>query len=265
VVNIGKDLIGAKRYLSHGAFLCWVEAEAGIPARTAQVYMQVAQWVGGKGATVAHLPLTALYLLSARSTPNEFAMDVLNRVQRGETVSLTSLREELKAVRKNVKGPSNREDTAEPIEAKDTISQNEAGTRDHSREFGTDALFGESRLDEIAPSLANKVNESTILRTGGKLSASISSIEPANGEIVSSGSDSFNVPSVLSSASLLAEAANIMVTGLSDADFARVREIMMSNLVLEDPELPQNLTKAFAACLGAERLSHDYHVTTLSA
>jgi hypothetical protein len=96
VVNIGKDLIGAKRYLSHGAFLCWVEAEAGIPARAAQVYMQVAQWVGGKGATVAHLPLTALYLLSARSTPNEFTKDVLNRVQRGETISLTALRAELK-------------------------------------------------------------------------------------------------------------------------------------------------------------------------
>src|SRR5467141_188152 len=41
------------------------------------------------------------------------------------------------------------------------------------------------------------------LRTGGKLSASISSIEPANGGVVSSGSDSLNVPSVLRSLRLL--------------------------------------------------------------
>src|SRR6266849_9162387 len=41
------------------------------------------------------------------------------------------------------------------------------------------------------------------VRTGGKLSASISSIEPANGGIVSSGSDSFNVPSVLSAGAWL--------------------------------------------------------------
>jgi hypothetical protein len=230
VLNIGKDLIGAKRYLSRGAFLHWVEAEAGIPARTAQVYMQVAQWAGSKSATVAHLPLTALYLLSARSTPNEFATDVLNRVQGGESVSLTAIREELKAVRKKLKGASNREGTVQPIEAKGTIAQDGPSKRDVSPEFRTDALFSESPFEQIALSLASEINESK----------------------------------VLSSASLLAEAVNIMVSGLSEASFARVREIMTSNLVVEDPELPQNLMNAFAACLGAERPSQDYHITTFS-
>jgi hypothetical protein len=42
--------IAAKHYLSHGSFLRWVETEAGLPARTAQAYMQVAHWASGKNA-----------------------------------------------------------------------------------------------------------------------------------------------------------------------------------------------------------------------
>jgi hypothetical protein len=33
IIQIGKDLVAAKRYLSHGAFLRWVESEVGIPVR----------------------------------------------------------------------------------------------------------------------------------------------------------------------------------------------------------------------------------------
>lgn len=99
IVEIGKDLIGAKHYLSHGAFLRWVESEVGIPARTAQAYMQAAQWVSNKGAGVAALPPTLLYLLSAPSTPEEFITSVLKRVGAGEQISFQSVRRELKALR----------------------------------------------------------------------------------------------------------------------------------------------------------------------
>jgi hypothetical protein len=53
IVHIGKGLIVAKHYLSRGMFLKWVEGEVGIPARTAQAYMHVAQWAAHKNATVA--------------------------------------------------------------------------------------------------------------------------------------------------------------------------------------------------------------------
>ena len=96
---MGKGLIGAKHYLSHGAFLRWVESEVGIPARTAQAYMRVAQWVSGKSPTIKHLPPTILYLLSAPSTPQEFIVDILKRAEAGEQFVLPAIRSELKALR----------------------------------------------------------------------------------------------------------------------------------------------------------------------
>jgi hypothetical protein len=97
IVNIGKDLIAAKHHLSHGAFLKWVEFEVGLPARTAQAYMQMAQWATRKNASVAHLPPSLLYLLSARSTPSSYADDVLKRIEGGERIALQDVRADLSA------------------------------------------------------------------------------------------------------------------------------------------------------------------------
>jgi hypothetical protein len=99
VVRLGKDLIEAKHHLSHGAFLNWVESEVGIPARSAQAYMQVAQWAKDKKDSVALLAPSILYVLSAPSTPREFTLGVLKRIERGEGVKLESIRAELKALR----------------------------------------------------------------------------------------------------------------------------------------------------------------------
>jgi hypothetical protein len=101
IIHIGNDLIGAKHYLSHGAFLNWIEAEVGIPARTAQAYMQVAQWAAHKSATVALLPPSILYFLSASSTPASFINDILTRVEAGERITLPNIREELRSLRES--------------------------------------------------------------------------------------------------------------------------------------------------------------------
>jgi hypothetical protein len=124
VIEIGKDLIAAKHYLSHGAFLRWVEYEVGIPARTAQGYMQVAQWASGKNNCVARLPPTILYLLSAPSTPKDLVHDILEKADSGENISLSDLREELKGLRaKAQKAQRNMIDTNQPIEADVTSRQ----------------------------------------------------------------------------------------------------------------------------------------------
>jgi len=99
IIQIGKALIGAKRYLCHGEFIGWVETEACIPARTAQVYMRVAQWACDKSAAAALLPPAALHVLSAPSAPNEFVRDILNRVDAGEHITSALIRKELKAIR----------------------------------------------------------------------------------------------------------------------------------------------------------------------
>jgi Protein of unknown function (DUF3102) len=99
IIQLGTDLIEAKRYLSHGSFLGWVELEVGIPARTAQAYMRVAQWAHEKGGNVARLPPSLLHLLSAPSTPTAFAHAVLRKIDGGEKVTVTEVRSELKALR----------------------------------------------------------------------------------------------------------------------------------------------------------------------
>ena len=92
LIQIGKDLLGAKRYLSHGQFIQWVELEVGIPARTAQGYMRIAKWAEGKSATFAQLPVSLLYILSAQTTPHEVVERILDRIETGERVSVAAVR-----------------------------------------------------------------------------------------------------------------------------------------------------------------------------
>jgi hypothetical protein len=99
IIRIGKGLLAAKRYLSHGDFLRWVESETGIPARTAQAYMQVAQWAANKNAPVEHLPPSLLYVISSRNAPEQFVAEVLKRVQAGERLTLSDVQCELQAIR----------------------------------------------------------------------------------------------------------------------------------------------------------------------
>lgn len=111
IIQIGKALLEAKHHLSHGAFLRWVEGEAGVPVRTAQAYMRVALWASDKGATVAHLLPSALYLLSASTTPEHFANEMLSRAESGECIMPSLMREQLKALRETSRRPA-REDRA---------------------------------------------------------------------------------------------------------------------------------------------------------
>ncbi|HXO69764.1 MAG TPA: DUF3102 domain-containing protein [Bradyrhizobium sp.] len=99
IIQIGKALIGAKHYLPHGAFIVWVETEVGIPARTAQAYMRAAEWAANKSSAVANLSPSVIYLLSASSTPKEFMLDVLNRVEAGEQIVPAAIFGELRSWR----------------------------------------------------------------------------------------------------------------------------------------------------------------------
>ncbi len=98
IIQIGKDLLSAKRYLPHGAFLEWVEREAGINPRTAQSYMHAAEWASNKSATVARLPPGLLYILSATSTPPKYVDEVVRRVESGERITLAKVRSELRKI-----------------------------------------------------------------------------------------------------------------------------------------------------------------------
>jgi hypothetical protein len=178
IIQIGKALLEAKRHLSHGAFLRWIEWEVRMPVRTAQAYMRVALWASSKSAIVAHLSPTMLYLLSAPSTPEDFVSSVLSRMEAGELVAPSIMRKELKD------------------------------------------LLSSRRMDDRSESEPITVQTPATIR-----------LEDA--EVASNFSGG------------LSELVEILIKGLSAADFERARQIVTSYAVLYDPELPQNLERAF--------------------
>jgi hypothetical protein len=133
IVQIGKDLISAKRYLSHGQFLHWVESEVGIPARTAQAYMQAAQWASNHRASATLLPPSVLYILSSPTTPTGFAEEILRRVEAGEHLSSVAVRAELKSVRNSLRTDDTRAPNAEVMQSPAASDQSESdGGADHA-------------------------------------------------------------------------------------------------------------------------------------
>jgi hypothetical protein len=178
IIQIGKDLAAAKRYLSHGQFVRWVETEVGIPARTAQGYMRAAQWASGKGPAVAALPASLLYVLSAPNTPKEFVEDIVNRAEAGERVVLSTVRSSLKSLRDTTK---------------------------------------RARI--------NGSSESTKMIRNYDLSQYQGM---SNGETP------------------LIEAVRILASALSRSDLSRIRKIMISDEVLQHPDLSKNIKVAFS-------------------
>lgn len=178
IIQIGKALTESKRHLSHGVFLRWVEAEIGFPARTAQAYMRVAHWASGKSAAVAHLPPSALYVLSSSGVPEEFVLEVLERVEAGEKIAASAVRQELRTLQQKRAAKSSANDVdAQPVLDKTT----EQPTYDRA----------------------------------------------------------------LSCPTPIAELAGLLARKLAAVDFARVCEILTSEMLLSDPDLAENLAQQF--------------------
>jgi hypothetical protein len=184
IINIGKDLLAAKHYLSHGRFLTWVEREVGMPPRTAQAYMQVAHWASRRSATVALLPPSLLYLLAAPSTPTTFVDEILKRVQEGQLVEIKSVRSELRAL------------------------------RSRKREGDAAGSLALCRTSNETKRISDEINCDR---------------DTSDGKC--------NAP--------LIEAISIFVRTLSRHDFVKVRDLLTSKSVLEDPKLPQSIEAAF--------------------
>lgn len=99
ILQLGKDLIEAKRHVEYGAFIRWVEHEVGIPPRTAQGYMRIAQWAEGRASELSNLPVSILYILSAQSTTREVVDSVLGALRRGERVTVSAVRDQICSAR----------------------------------------------------------------------------------------------------------------------------------------------------------------------
>jgi hypothetical protein len=182
IVHIGKDLVAAKHFLSHGAFLRWVEIEVGLPPRTAQAYMQVSQWASRKNANIAHLPPSLLHLLSARSAPESYVDNVLRRIEAGERIALPDVRTDLRDLRQN--------------HLSESATKRDIPERDRK---------------------PNQRDSPSLIEMNTKLA--------------------------------LQRVVSILMRGLSSDDFAKVREVMTSKAVLDDPELVVTIASAFSTSI----------------
>lgn len=103
IIEIGRDLIGVKKALGHGHFLKWVEAEFGMSESSALRFQRVAERFGSKSVTVTDFQPSALYALSAPSTPDELVEEVTERAAEGETFTaadIKAMKEEWEAEKK---------------------------------------------------------------------------------------------------------------------------------------------------------------------
>ncbi|MCZ6893194.1 MAG: hypothetical protein O7H40_03980, partial [Gammaproteobacteria bacterium] len=64
--------------------------------RTAQRYIQAAEWAKGKNDIVSHLPPTTIYLLAAPSTPAEFTERVVADLDAGQVIDHAALQKEIR-------------------------------------------------------------------------------------------------------------------------------------------------------------------------
>ena len=100
IATIGRELNDAKQRLKltlgHGHFGAWLESEVKFSERTAERYMWAARWDArwkeGKTDTVSDLEAASVYLLSAPSTPPHVTNDVRERLNRGESMPVESVR-----------------------------------------------------------------------------------------------------------------------------------------------------------------------------
>lgn len=94
-IENGRDLLAVKNRLEHGAFLQWLKAEVDVSERTAQNLMAAAKLVDSKLAIVAVLPVTAIYLQAAPSTPDGIRNAIVARIESGEAFSVREIKTEI--------------------------------------------------------------------------------------------------------------------------------------------------------------------------
>jgi len=105
IKEIGQRLIDVKERLGHGNFLSWLEAEFAMSESTAQRFMRVGKRFKSVKLTDFQIAVSALYLLSAPSMPNEVVDEALARAQAGESITPSKV-EQLKQEFKVAQGHS---------------------------------------------------------------------------------------------------------------------------------------------------------------
>ncbi|MDJ0690763.1 MAG: response regulator [Xenococcaceae cyanobacterium MO_188.B32] len=91
--DIGQKLLEIKEKLGHGNFLNWLKAEFNWSEPTAQRFMQVARQFESIKLMDLSIAPSALYVLSAPSTPDSVREEAISRAQAGENITYTAAKE----------------------------------------------------------------------------------------------------------------------------------------------------------------------------
>lgn len=148
IIAIGQELIAAKNTLGHGQFGPWLKAEFGWSERTAERFMRAAEVFAEKSDTVSVLEPTAIYLLSARSTPEHVRQDVLGRLERGEAMPIEDVRMLLNTARAE----------ARQIKKKEGANQRRAVRKRHQardEKLRQEHEANKAKADAVAAELVN--------------------------------------------------------------------------------------------------------------
>jgi hypothetical protein len=130
VIEIGRHLVEAKAKVKKlgESWGGWLDREFGWKERSAQNFMQV--YEASKSAKFADLslPVSTIYLLTARSTPKEARDEIIARAQAGETVPVAEVKRTIERTRGRVQ-PSHRTTDAptKPESSASTTAQFEVG------------------------------------------------------------------------------------------------------------------------------------------
>ncbi|NJO97109.1 MAG: DUF3102 domain-containing protein [Pleurocapsa sp. CRU_1_2] len=93
IVDIGQKLLDIKEKLGHGNFLNWLKKEFDWSELTAQRFMQVARQFKSTNLLDLEIAPSALYILSAPSTPDSMREEILSRAQAGENITYKAAKE----------------------------------------------------------------------------------------------------------------------------------------------------------------------------
>jgi CheY-like chemotaxis protein len=93
IVDIGQKLLDIKEKLGHGNFLNWLKKEFDWSELTAQRFMQVARQFESTNLLDLEIAPSALYILSAPSTPDSVREEALSRAQAGENITYKAAKE----------------------------------------------------------------------------------------------------------------------------------------------------------------------------
>jgi hypothetical protein len=98
-LEVGRILLAAKERIAHGLFRRWVDAEFAFSARSAQIYMNLAELWIDHGRVFDQVTPSALYALAAPKIPVAVRDEVMGAIDRGEARTVKDVKQRIKAAK----------------------------------------------------------------------------------------------------------------------------------------------------------------------